>query len=222
MVAKRSVRYLTPRGLEAQSEPGSRGRVLRNRLGISSKSEMDRVEFEALLQTQEKYLRGITSTTRFTAEMIRRIHLEWLGAIYEWAGQYRTVELAKGAFKWPPAFRVAQNMEVLEKSLLARHTPCRPGPLPDVARRMAEVHAELLLIHPFRDGNGRLARLVADLMAMQAGLPSPAYGFTGLGSKARKAKYLEAVRRGYMQDYGALADFFREAVDRRLREQGRG
>jgi hypothetical protein len=36
---------------------------------------------------------------------------------------------------------------------------------------LAEVHAELILVHPFRDGNGRLARLVALLMALQAGLP---------------------------------------------------
>ena len=34
---------------------------------------------------------------------------------------------------------------------------------------IAMVHTELLLIHPFRDGNGRLARWLADIMAAQAG-----------------------------------------------------
>lgn len=39
------------------------------------------------------------------------------------------------------------------------------------ALALAETHAELMLIHPFRDGNGRLGRLLATLMALQAGLP---------------------------------------------------
>ena len=42
-------RYITAQGLEAQAEPGSRGRVLRNRLGLRSKRQMDQVEdYDAL------------------------------------------------------------------------------------------------------------------------------------------------------------------------------
>ncbi len=93
------------------------------------------------------------------------MHRDWLGKVYPWAGQYRTVELQKGAFKWPPAFRVAENMATFEQDWLARHTLCRLGALQEVARRMAEVHAEFLLIHPFREGNGRLARWLAELMS---------------------------------------------------------
>ena len=89
-----------------------------------------------------------------------------------------------------------------------------------VSRRIAEVHAELLLIHPFREGNGRLARSLADLMTFQAGFPAPVYGFAGKGSRTRQAQYLEAVRQGYMQDYEPLASFFVEAIGRRLRELG--
>ena len=211
-------RYTTPKGLESQAEPGSRERVLRNRLSIRRKTDMDQAEFKALLRVQAAYLKRVSSNTRFTAKMIRQMHQDWLGGIYEWAGQYRTVELEKGGFKWPPAYRVPRNMEVFERGLLSRHTPCRPGSLPEVARKMAEVHAELLLIHPFREGNGRLARFLVDLMAMQAGLPAPAYGFTGRGAKKQRATYMEAVNRGYAGDYEALTDFFREAIERRLRE----
>src|SRR5205809_7488130 len=103
-------------------------------------------------------------------------------------------------------------MARFEAGLLRKHTPCRPAPLPEVARRMAEVHAELLLIHPFREGNGRLARWLADLMALQAGYSVPDYRFEGSGSRARRASYLEAVKRGYLQDYGAVTDFFREVL----------
>ena len=87
---------------------------------------------------------------------------------------------------------------------------------------MAEVHAELLLIHPFREGNGRLARWLSDLMAFQAGLLPPDYGFAGRDAGKRRAAYLNAVRNGYVQDYEPLAGFFVEALERRLRRRPRG
>ena len=210
-------RYVTPNGPEVEFEPGSRMRVLKNRLGIRRKTEIDRVEFEALAATQEEYLSRIGPHTRLTAAMLRQMYRRWLGGIYEWAGRYRTVELAKGDFRWPPAFRVGQKMDAFEKGILARCTPCRHGPLAEVARCIAEVHAELLLIHPFREGNGRLARWVSDLMAFQAGLPAPDYGFIGRNARKRRAMYLEAVRKGYVQDYEPLTAFFMEALERRLR-----
>jgi len=37
------------------------------------------------------------------------MHYDWLGDIYEWAGRYRTVELAKDSFRWPPAYRVEEK-----------------------------------------------------------------------------------------------------------------
>ena len=215
---KHPTRYRTPRGPEAETEPGSRGRVLCNRLGIRRKREMDQAEYKGLLATQTAYLERITPSTRFTPDLLRQMHRDWLGRLYEWAGEYRTVELTKGDFRWPPAHRVAQNMATFGKGLLARHTPCRPGPIEEVSRRIAEVHAELLLIHPFRDGNGRLARWLADLMALQAGLPAPGYGFTGRGAKARRVGYLDAIVGGYVKDYAPLARFFTEAIERRLRD----
>ncbi len=218
MKDKHPSRYKTQEGPEAQTEPGSRGRVLLNRLGVRSKAHMDKAEYEALLAVQTAYLERIAPETKFTAKLICRMHKDWLGGIYEWAGQYRNVELTKGGFRWPPAYRISANMMALEKGSLAQHTPCRPGPLPKVARRMAEVHAELLLIHPFRDGNGRLARWLADLMALQAGLPTLTYGFTGRGAKARKEQYLHAVKEGYLKNYDALTRVFLEAFERRLRE----
>jgi cell filamentation protein len=208
-------------GLEAETESGSRGKVLRNRLGIRRKRDMDAAEYEALLRTQDAYLEQISAETRFTAALIRQMHRDWLGEIYEWAGAYRTLELSKGGFRWPPARLVPDNMAPFEAGLLREHTPCLPAPLPTVARRMAEVHAELLLIHPFREGNGRLARWVADLMTLQAGLALPDYGFAGQGSKNTQSRYLHAVQRGYLQDYADLSDFFREAIERRLRALGR-
>ena len=74
----------------------------------------------------------------------------------------------------------------------------------------------MLLIHPFREGNGRLARWLAELMSLQAGFPIPDYGYTGKGSRNTQEAYLAAVTRGYAQDYAALTNFFVDAIRRRL------
>jgi cell filamentation protein len=79
-----------------------------------------------------------------------------------------------------------------------------------------------LLIHPFREGNGRLARWVSDVMAFQASLLAPDYGFTSRDGKKRREVYLDAVREGYVQDYEPLTTFFVEALERRLRTRPRG
>jgi Fic family protein len=73
-----------------------------------------------------------------------------------------------------------------------------------------------LLIHRFREGNGLLARWLADMMALQAGLPWPQYAFAGPGSRRERERYLEAVKQGYLLRFDALTDFFRAAIDRRL------
>jgi cell filamentation protein len=208
-------RYREAQGPQAATQPGSHGRVLLNRLGLTSKRAIDRAEAQALASVQEFYYTRLTPRTRITADLLRQMHRDWLGEIYEWAGSYRTVELEKDGFRWPPAERIADNMHDLERGVLNRYTPCKPSSIGKVALAIAIVHAELLLIHPFRDGNGRLARWLADVMAVQAGYPAPSYGFSGRENKRRRTEYLAAVKRGYVQDYAALANYFAESILRR-------
>ncbi len=205
-------------GIEGEWQPGSQKRVLRNLKGIRLKTEMDRLEVDALLVAEERYFEIITDETGFTAELICQMHQDWLGKIYGWAGRYRTVEMQKGTFRWPPAFRVPQNMAGLEDEFFRKLTPCLPAPLDVVAEKVASVHAEFLLVHPFREGNGRLARWLADLMFLQAGYPMPLYNFAGKGSVRRKKSYLDAVITGYTQDYAPLTGFFCGCIEARLLE----
>ncbi len=209
-----SARYNTGTGIEGEYQPGSAQRVLRNKIGILRKTEMDKIEADALISVQERYLNWITPEVRFTASLICQMHRDWLDSIYGWAGQYRTVEMSKDGFTWPPAFRIADNMERFEQTILAVKTPFRPGSHIQAVYDIAEIHAELLLIHPFREGNGRLARWLTELLCLQANMPVPEYGFTGKGSRKQREKYLQAVIHGYSQDYRALVDFFTDALSR--------
>jgi cell filamentation protein len=199
--------------IEAQFEPGSRGRVLRNLLGIKSKREMDQVEAQEQLRTLEELVRIYDQTRRFTAADVRRIHKMWLEPIYAWAGKYRQVNLSKGDFTFAAANQIPKLMMEFEKGPLREYTPCRFTGMSEIARAIAVVHAELLLIHPFREGNGRVARLLAVLMALQAGLPPLDFG----NIKGRKRQeYFRAVQAGLDRDYKPMEKVF-SAVIRRTR-----
>jgi cell filamentation protein len=199
--------------IEAQFEPGSRGRVLRNLLGIKSKREMDQIEAQEQLRTLEELVRIYDQTHRFTAADVRRIHKIWLGSIYAWAGNYRQVNLSKGDFPFAAANQIPRLMIEFEKGPLREYTPCRFTEMSEIARAIAVVHTELLLIHPFREGNGRVARLLAVLMALQAGLPPLDFG----NIKGRKRQeYFRAVQAGLDRDYKPMEEVF-SAVIRRTR-----
>ena len=81
-------RYTVAKGVEGEFEPGSRGRVLRNKLGIIHKREMDQLEFKALVDVQERYFDVIEDQTRFTADLVCKMHKDWLGGLFSWAGHY--------------------------------------------------------------------------------------------------------------------------------------
>ena len=79
-----------------------------------------------------------------------------------------------------------------------------------VARSLAEVHARLIHIHPFRDGNARLARLMAVLMASQAGLnPLRLSALAGGG----KRTYVQAMHAAKSGDYAPLERLFSFAIE---------
>jgi len=70
--------------------------------------------------------------------------------------QLSTLNIGKGGFQFAHAPLIPRLMTVFGKEALRQHTPCGRGAGIPLARALAEVHAELILIHPFRDGNGGL------------------------------------------------------------------
>ena len=207
---KKSVKYDTSGLIEAQFEPGSHGRVLKNRLGIKGRKEMDEAESVALAVATDKILRMYDADHRFTAEDITTMHKTWLGGIYGWAGKYRQVNVSKGDFPFAVAKHIPQLMAEFEKDTLHKHTPCNFKSLERVIQALAEVHVELILIHPFREGNGRVARILSTIMASQAGLPI--LNFKDITSKKRK-EYFEAINDGLSRDYKPVERLFEKIIE---------
>lgn len=201
-------------GVEAEFQPGSRRRVLRNRLGITRVRDMNEAESQALLIAQDAALDRYGPDRRFTAADVCELHRLWLGPIYDWAGQYRSLNIHKAGFQFAHAPLIPRLMAELERGVLARHTPCRPNDDGAIAAALAEVHGELILIHPFREGNGRLARLLALLMAFQAGLPP--LDFSPLAGRGRRA-YIAGIHAALSGNYVPLAAMFERVIARSRR-----
>jgi cell filamentation protein len=196
---------------EAQFEPGSDGLVLKNLRGIKSPAEMDVAEANALIDAVDRLVRSYDEEHRFSANDICEFHRVWLGGIYAWAGEYRQVNVSKGEFMFAAAGRVSALMSEFERDALSRCTPCRFAARDEVVRALAEVHVELVLIHPFREGNGRISRVLSTLMALQAGLPLLDFS---LIADEKKENYFAAVRAGLGRDYRPMERIFAEVIER--------
>ena len=150
---------MTPRryaaaGGEAEIQPGSRGRVLQNFLGITKVREMEEAETQALSAAQRAARTTSGRNHRFTrrhpsaAPDVARFDLS-VGR------KLSDREHWQGGLQFAHAPLIPRLMANFGKEALRRHTPCGDTAHATVARSLAEVHAQLILIHPFRDGNER-------------------------------------------------------------------
>ncbi len=84
------------------------------------------------------------------------------------------------------------------------NTPCI-GTEEEVLTKIASVHFELLFIHPYREGNGRTGRLVATVMAMQA-------GYNGFNWEVIEARFDEYVKSIQSLNLKLMTDLLRQAL----------
>jgi len=198
-------RYSTSHLPEDQYQPGSDNTVLRNKRGIIDPVAMGEAETNALWRAQKKLFAEISADHSFTANDICNMHRLWLKGIYTWAGRPRSVNIGKGGFEFAQARYIPTLLDEFEQKQLKTYTPCNFTELDAITLALAEVHVELMLIHPFREGNGRLGRMLATLMALQAGLPI--LDFSDWDGEKRET-YFAAVRAGLDRDYVPMQKLF--------------
>ena len=187
-------------GNQAEFEPGSDERVLRNLLGIASPSEMDNVELLLLEQLYRAVFDEDFPDRHLTVADLHSWHYQWLGNVYSWAGEQRAVNVSKGDFHFAAAAQIPRLLDEFQQNCLDRFTPAHDLEHAVLAESIAVTHVELVLIHPYREGNGRLARLLADVMSVQAG-----FGLLDYRAWDReKEQYFAAIRHGVAGDYGAM------------------
>ena len=208
-------RYGTDSSDLDEFEPGSEGKVLRNRRGITDPDEADRLEAALLALAQARSYGRLEPSTPLTTGLIRDLHRWWLESLYDFAGELRTIDLSKGYVRFAPVAYLQASLDELD-AVLAVETPCAGMEKERLIRAIARVHVELVLVHPFREGNGRLSRWVADLMALQAGFPPLDWSFDR-DTDARREEFFAALRRGFSGHNGPMETLIRQALEMSIR-----
>jgi cell filamentation protein len=149
--------------------------LLPNLLNLTDKETIEQSEFEGFLLSELTLTDELSVRTKFNIKYIKRIHKLALGHLYSFAGKYRTVNISKGGFLFPSAQFIAKNMDAFEDEILSK-LPNKYNNIDSLIRDIAVVHGELLFIHPFREGNGRATRVLANLMARKQGYQGLNFG----------------------------------------------
>jgi len=126
--------------------------ALENKLGLTSSAELAREE-ERISKTRAIELfetNFLSSLKAGTFEALSKIHAKLFSDIYDFAGKVRTVNIAKGNFRFAPLMYLSAALESIEKM---------PQSTFD---QIVEKYVEMNVAHPFREGNGRATRIWLD------------------------------------------------------------
>lgn len=188
-----------------------------NWAGCLDRAEIERREDEGVQRAMElvSALAMRDEPVKLTQHLLREIHRELMGAIYPFAGEWRIVDLHKGdgPTKWRlPPDGMQPIMDVMERDVFSR-TPFLHENDEPVFALVSEVMNEILAAHPFREGNGRTAFIVGNLLLMQNDmLPLSTYE-----RRVDEERYFAACEAGRIhRDYGPLAELLTEWEDAAL------
>ena len=188
--------------------------ILLNYAGCLDQDEILRREDQGVARVHEFVIDLLArpEPAALTVTLVQQMHRALLGQIYPFAGAWRTVALHKGEgpTKWPlPPGGIPPQMELLERDVLSR-SPLISGDNDAVFRYTAEVMGEFIAIHPFREGNGRTAFVLGNLVLMQNDL-LPLDVYDRRRDEGRYYAACEAAR--IHKDYAPLAALIAEWED---------
>lgn len=130
------------------------------------------------------------------------LHKRMLGDVWTWAGAYRTTERNIGV----PAWKIRMELKILmdDARLWVEQKVFDPDEL------AVRFHHRLVAIHPFPNGNGRVARLMADLLVMRLGRQRFTWGSASLLKAGEiRTRYVTSLRQADGHDITALLAFAR-------------
>lgn len=169
--------------------------------GISTRAALNYIEAGNIFRA-EKWAFAQVHENLFTSEFIKTLHRRMLWEVWKWAGQYRKTEKNIGVIAWSISTEVYKLCKDVQAQISHKSYP------PD--ELAARFHHKLVYIHPFPNGNGRLARIMADLLLVSLGEQRFTWGNKDLTQQNDiRQKYLDALRAADKRDFQPLREFVR-------------
>lgn len=176
--------------------------ALENKLGLTNEAELARAE-EKISKTKalELYDTGLLDTFAVgTFAGLAAIHRHLFEDVYAFAGQMRTVNIAKGNFRFAPVMYLAAALESIDRMPQTTYD------------EIIEKYVEMNVAHPFREGNGRSTRIWLDCI-----LKKELHQVIDW-SQVDKSDYLLAMERSPVKDVEIKA-LLRVALTEKVRDR---
>ncbi len=158
--------------------------ILENKLNITDQAELAREEERiSKIHAKKMFETGYLNTLEpGTFETLKKIHKFLFEEIYEFAGELRKVNIAKGNFRFTPLAYLEEFIKNIEKMPQSTY------------EEIIEKYVEMNIAHPFREGNGRSTRIWLDLILKKE------LNLVVDWSKVDKTDYLLAMERSPIKD----------------------
>lgn len=191
------------------SDSEAEGEILPNFLNLTTTEEIAESEFIGFVYTQQKAIDELSDHTLFDVSYLYKLHKDAFGHLYSFAGKLRTVNMSKGNFAFAPASFLLQAMKDFEKEFLNVFKD-EINDETIFLQNLARMHAELLFIHPFREGNGRTIRMFTNLIYLSK--TGKELDFKILESNLET--YIKAVQQASQKEYNLMEKLFLEMSSR--------
>ena len=168
---------------------------------IATRDELNAAE-EGNIAEGQIWALGLRRRNLLTDTFMKSLHRRMFGDVWRWAGKFRTSERNIGINHWeiPVALRTLLD----DVKAWIEHNAYQPD---EIAVRF---HHRLVVIHPFPNGNGRHARMMADFLIVELGGAPFSWGGSQLrGTSDLRRRYIDALQAADQHDTGPLIAFAR-------------
>lgn len=210
-----------PKSTCVNTTPKSATSFKQTAFGIIPRFKLTELEKEGIKKAQEYIIQLSEKKTSITSEVILEVHKIGFAWIFpDWAGKFRTIDVTVGEYEPPHYSKIAELVKLLCDDLEERlkHLPSPETQeqfLAEVISLIAWFQNRFVWIHPFQDYNGRVARLLTNLILLNLGLPIASIkAETG----EDRDEYIQAMREADKQDYSRLEDLLASALKKSLEE----
>jgi cell filamentation protein len=175
--------------------------VLKNKLNIQDMNELENAEREITALTIQSI-----NFKKFPYDLnyMKELHFKLFSNLYTWAGQVRDVDISKGGTR----FCTCSRIEIEAKKLfsqLERKSWLTGLEINDFCENLAKFYIEFNMIHPFREGNGRVQRLLFEHIALAA-----SYDLNW--DNVSKTEWIQANIDGVNVNYSPMEAIFKRIV----------
>lgn len=177
--------------------------TLKNKLEIIDIDELEAAEREIteITANRIKY-----SPPPYDLNYMRQLHHQLFSDLYSWAGELRDVDISKGGTRFCTCSRIQAESKKIFLAL-EKDNWLKELPKDEFCEKLAEHYCELNMIHPFREGNGRVQRLLFEHLSLSAGYDLD-------WEDISQAEWIQANIDGVNVNYGPMSEIFKRIVSR--------